>query len=749
MNRLAAAALLFAAVTLAAPRNILVLHSYRVGYDWTDELSRALRTTFEDAGDYQLWFEFLDARRNDYPANAASFRDRLAQTHANRNFDLIIASDDEALDFIATHGRALFGAPPVVFCGLSEIPAHLSLPRSRFTGLIETVEADKLVRVAIHLRPQARHLYFVADNSQFGASMTNLLRSATERYPGLQFHLLDGHQLTIDAITQAVTKIPPDSIFFLTPFRHDAARYVGPAAGEQALARASPVPVVGAYVSRPGNGFLVGTSNLGFEHGRQTAALALQVLNRVPPASLPVRLSGGFHLLFDYRELQRWGIAESQLPPGAEVLNRPPSFWYAYRPWILGGAAFALLQLLVISALVVSIVRRRKVQAALEVALQKAKDADALKGRFLANTSHELRTPMNGVLGLLQVLQSTPLDPQQKEYVSLATTSARSLLTLLNDILDLSQIEAGHLRLAAQPFSLHDVLPRIAQTFRPAAQAAGLSLDYSIDPALPALLTGDADRLRQILINLTGNALKFTQQGSVRLEAVQLARDEHTATVRFAVHDTGIGIPVEEMQRIFQPFVQADATATRRFGGAGLGLAISKELVQAMGGQIGGRSTPGQGSTFWLEIPFPYPPAPTPDAALPPPPLPRFDGRSVLLVEDNPVNRLVAQRLLERSGCRVHLAEDAESCLALLLTQPVDLILMDVQMPGLSGIDAARRIRLLDGPLQRIPIVALTASSMGGDREECLAAGMNAYLSKPIVAETLLATLAQWMPPPN
>lgn len=752
MYRLAAAALFFAALSSATPQNILILHSYRVGYDWSDELSRGLRTTFEDAGDYSLWFEFLDARRNNYPANVDQFRQRLAQNHANRKFDLIIACDDEALDFVATRAPGLFGSPPIVFCGLSELPPHFPLPRSRFTGLFESVEADKLVQLAKQLRPQARRLYFVEDNSPFGASMATLFAAATARTPGLTFHLLDGHQLTIDAITQSVATLPPDSIFLLTPFRQDATRYLGPAAGEQALARASPVPVFGAYISRPGNGFLTGTSNLGYEHGRQTAQLALQVLAGTQPAALPIRPAGGFRILFDYAEMQRWNIDESQLPPGAQLLNRPPSVWLAYRPWILAGVAFALLQLLVISALFINIGRRRKTQADLEVALHKTKEADALKGRFIANTSHELRTPMNGVLGLLQVLQSTPLEPLQKEYVSLATTSARSLLTLLNDILDLSQIEAGHLRLAATPFSLPQSLHSLANMFWPDSVSSGVALRYQIHPSVPPVLIGDPDRLSQVLINLTANAFKFTTQGSIRIEVHEIARDPHQSTLRFEVHDTGIGIAPHQMQRIFQPFVQADAGASRKFGGAGLGLAISAELVRAMGGEIGGHSTPGQGSTFWLQIPFPYQLEPLPDhAPTPTAPVPRFDGRVVLLVEDNPTNRLVARKLLDRTGCRTLIAEDGEACLALLPLPPypIDLILMDVQMPGLSGLDVTRQIRLMDGPIRQVPIVALTASSMAGDRDECLAAGMNAYLSKPISADNLLQTLEQWIPHPT
>jgi len=752
MIRIAAVVLVSVAASAAAaaPRNILVLHSYRVGYDWTDEVSRGLRTSFEEAGDFALWFEFLDARRNGYPSNAVAFRERMAREHANRKFDLIITSDDEALDFMARRANGLFNSPPVVFCGISEESVTAALPRDRFTGLIETVDAADLVELAKRLRPQARSLYFISDNSQFGTSMAGLFASATALIPGMTFHHLDGQKMSVEALRQSVATLPADSLLFLTPFRQDiSSRYLTAAAGEQALASVSPVPVFGASVSRAGQGLLMGTSNLGFQHGGRTAQIALQILQGTPPASIPIRPDGGFNLIFDYAEMKRWNIDQSQLPPETQILNRPRSVWVEYRTWIAGGAAFALLQLLVISALIVNIVGRRKTQADLEIALQKMKDADALKGRFIANMSHELRTPMNGVLGLLQVLQTTRLESEQREYASLAVTSAQSLLTLLNDILDLSQIDAGHLHIAAKPFSLHDELPRIANMFQPAATSSGVTLHYVIENSVPPLLIGDGARLSQVLINLTANALKFTPNGSIRIEAREVARNEHTSTIRCEVHDTGIGIAPDQMQRIFDPFVQADATAARKFGGAGLGLAISRELVRRMGGEIGGSSTPGQGSTFWLEIAFPYqlekPAEPPPS----PPATPRFEGRVVLLVEDNPVNRLVARKLLDRTGCQVLLAEDGEDCLAQLQNQPVDLILMDVQMPGMSGIDVTRRIRLLDEPIRHIPIVALTASSMVGDREECLAAGMNAYLSKPIAAETLMQTLKLWMPPAN
>ncbi len=262
---------------------------------------------------------------------------------------------------------------------------------------------------------------------------------------------------------------------------------------------------------------------------------------------------------------------------------------------------------------------------------------------------------------------------------------------------------------------------------------------------MPPVLIGDSDRLRQVLINLSSNALKFTREGEVRIEARQIGSDGKHSLIRVEVHDTGIGIAPDQMSRIFEPFTQVDDSSSRKVGGVGLGLAISKELVSLMGGKLGGESKPGEGSTFWIEIPFEIAiqslRIEVPATAV----QQRFDGRVVLLVEDNAVNRLVARKLLDRTGCRTVVAEDGEQCLLRLNEEHFDLILMDVQMPGMSGLEATREIRRLESALRNIPIVALTASSMPGDREQCIAAGMNDYLSKPIAAADLHLALSRWL----
>lgn len=737
-------ALLFSLTVTAAPKEILVLHSYRVGYDWTDEVSRGLRTKFAVAGEYNLWFEFLDARRETYPRNAAAVRDMLARKYGQRKIDLVIASDDEAVDFLARRSEGLFASVPVVFCGLSEAGMAEGLDRGRFTGLIEIFDAKQILALAKRLRPGTKQVYFAHDRSPFGSAMGRIFREEqAAAKDGTALHVLDGAAMRLEEILKAVGEIPADGVLLLTQVREDQdGRYVGAVGGELAIAAASAAPTVGVAVSEAGRGVLMGTPNRGFQHAALAAAVGLRVLGGERPERIPIVGDGGIDTQFDYGEMRRWGIPESRLPARAVVVNRPANGWQEYWRWIAAGGVFAIFQLVVIVGLVRSNLRRRKAEGELRLALEKAREAQAMKSRFIANMSHELRTPMNGVLGLLQVLRTSELDKEQRETAELAENSARSLLTVLNDLLDLSQVDAGRLKIAAGPFSLRKEVERVGTLLTPRAEEARIALRWSVAESVPACLIGDSDRLRQIVINLTSNALKFTKRGEVRITAKELERTEERSLIRLEVRDTGIGISPEMLGRIFEPFVQVDDSSARRFGGLGLGLAISRELVGVMGGRIGGESVPGEGSVFWVEIPLGYELGWT--AQREAETVPALEGKVVLVVEDNAVNRMVARKLLERSGCRTVVAEDGEQCLQRLREGGVDLVLMDVQMPGMSGLEVTREIRTWNGEKGRVPIIALTASSMVGDREACLAAGMNDYLAKPIAAGELMGVLERW-----
>ena len=723
--------------------DILVLHSYNPGLSWTDDIHAGVMDTLgQSPMACSVATEYLDAKR--YPdRDLLDMQSEVVAAHIRAtHFDLVIVSDDAAFNFAMENRHDLFENVPIVFCGVNNFQEEMRRGEPLITGVSEIISVEETLKTALAFHPETTDVVIIggAISSTDRSNRSQFLRLMPAYAERVRFHFWQN--IPAARLQEKLGNLGPGNIVFLTQAQADTDGRMldfGPSA---AMVRNSTSrPVYGLWDFFLGHGIVGGKLVNGKAQGKLAAAMALRVLSGTDPDEIPVVKGLANRFLFDHNELVRFQISRTALPPESTVINKPQSLFEANKRLFVIFGAIVVCLLAVIIFLVAVVHIRRQTLKELRKARRKAEEANEAKSLFLAHMSHEIRTPLTGIMGLAELALTNPSAPGTRDYLALIRQSGQNLLHIINDILDFSKVEAGKLVLNTTDFSVRRMLEATVSLFEPRAMEKGLTLSLTMDAEPPELLHGDELRLRQILYNLIGNAIKFTENGEVELRLTAAKHSASGATLGFEVRDTGCGIPADRIPTIFDRFTQADRFPTRSHQGTGLGLAIVRQLVEAMGGTIEVQSREGSGSTFSITLHLERAkldavPKPAETAA-------QDAGRplSVLVAEDNPVNQLFLKRTLEKLGHSPSCVADGRQALETLRSVSFDCVLMDIQMPRMDGTEATRRIR--DDLGLTIPVIALTAHAIQGDREKFLDQGFDEYLAKPVAIRELQRVLAK------
>jgi signal transduction histidine kinase/CheY-like chemotaxis protein len=744
-----------------SPKRILALYWYNKDYPGNTEFDRQFQAYLGSGtkGGFEYYSEYLEENRFPGENQSRFLRDFLQRKYAGRTIDVVVTNAPPTLTFLAENRAVLFPRAPIVFA-TTDFPQEQELMSGPgATGIVYGMSYRETLDLALKLHPGTEEAFIIGGGIDRAEPSEMTARKELQGFEGkVKLNYLTN--LPLGDLIERVKSLPEKSVVLYV--RQRARDQQGGILESQdilsLIARQSKVPIYGMSSANVGLGIVGGYVWTTQANAAKLAEITFRVANGTRAADIP--FARALHVpMFDWRQLQRWGIPEDRLPPGSDIQFRELTVWQLYKWRIVGVTFLIVLQALLIGALLVARQRARRTRLELEkykerlellvdertaelvLARDQAQAGSKAKSAFLANMSHELRTPLNAILGFSNLLRQHGATEEQRRDLDIINRSGEHLLTLINDVLDLAKIEAGRSVSETVPCDLGALLQEVTDMIRPRAEEKLLVLRLVVTPESPRHIRSDAARLRQVLINLLGNSLKYTNQGSITLRSTSRpTEDRNHVRLIFEVEDTGIGIAAEDQVRVFEPFVQLAGGGMEK--GAGLGLAITRQFIEMMGGTIQIQSTPGKGSCFRVEIPVERTKAlraePRQAVAL----AAGLPGCRVLVVDDEQENQRLLKYMLQRAGFQVRVAKDGAEAVESFREWRPQFIWMDLRMPVMNGLDAARRIRVLEGG-REVKIAAVTASGFDDQRKEALAAGMDDYVRKPYRPSEIFECMAR------
>ena len=742
-----------------AATQIFVVHSYSQEYPWTRAQNDGfVQTLLADPGqNFVVSTEYIDTKRRNYNvAYGQMLADYISTKYVDYKPSAIYVSDDDALLFARDHLRHIFPDAPIFFSGINDYATGHSLAPQYFTGVFEKKEARPNLEYLLSIDPQLRDVVFVGDNSGTAVAIEQEMIKQISIFPHVNMHFIEEESLS--RALELLRSEPAKNVILTTVgSMKDAQGNSLPLSDiVRSLAQSKP-QVIGMEDGYIREGVLGGYVTSGQNQGGGAAKMMLEYLHGRPVSGILPELNSPNIYLFDDAVLEAHNLVLPDMISKDVILLNPRTHFFDKHHTAIVGIIYGLIAALFLVISYALFVLSRK-NRDLIVLREAADTASEVKSQFLANMSHEIRTPMNGVIGFADLALDEVEEGPIKNYLLNIKKSGEHLLSVINDVLDFSKLQSKKIEIEELPCSIYEIANHVVLVARLSAEKKDVRVECSMDPAIPPVLIGDAMRITQVITNLMGNAVKFTEQGSVELILRLKEQQSENVILGIEVKDTGIGMSEAQVSKLFQPFTQADISTTRKFGGTGLGLTISARLVELMHGCIWVESEVGKGSSFHAEVVLGRTSVQgiqTRETSKSENVIPvtrhsiqrNLRNLKVLLAEDNAMNQTLGMRLITKFGHSVVVANNGIEAIEKWKHGEFDLILMDVDMPVLNGLEATANIREIEHPTgRRIPIIGLTAHVLSGSREMCLAVGMDGYLSKPINIEALwkeLDNLAQ------